>query len=224
MRQLTVSEAATSRTTTKIVETLPKSVKGYCTYAEGKLNKSIDTLYSEVRSLRRFFTVLSELIDKEASSITEKEIETYTNQGVIDTYLSLKIKPKSYTGELRNPTSTEQKQRLNALYNYLEYLKIENLIKEHPVVLEKRESNKKQIRSSKDVKFTGNAKIKTTVDGKYSLIKEKNPDQSISSFVYHVRDEEKNSYFQDDNGELLSIVRYEDAREFVKNLYGNRLK
>lgn len=76
----------------------------------------------------------------------------------------------------------------------------------------------KVIKSSSEVKFTGTAKVKTTVDGKYSLIKEKYGNKP-NEYHYCIRDEKSGLFFLDENGEKLFIESYADARDFVKRRY-----
>ena len=126
-----------------------------------------------------------------------------------------------------SPNATTRSSRKTSLWFYYDYLVFKRLVEKNPVY-DWKKMNKpkkpKKISSPDKVKFTGDAKTKTTIDGKYSIIKERNPNREESMFVYHIRDEEKGSYFTDENGEILSIIPYMEAREFVKNLYSRNTK
>ena len=88
-------------------------------------------------------------------------------------------------------------------------------------MINKPESKRKKgrvIKNSSEVKFTGTAKVKTTVDGKYSLIKERYGNKP-NEYHYCIRDEKTGLFFLDENGEKLVIDSYADARDYVKRLY-----
>ncbi|QFJ53389.1 hypothetical protein [Pseudobutyrivibrio xylanivorans] len=218
MRYLSESEAAKSRSTTDIAKTLPASVQGYCYYAENTKGKSIGGIYIEVCQIRRFYDVIAESLAKSRDELVEDDLNSVSDE-MIEEYLSIPFQPKFEGAKQRTVSEAERSRRINALYNYCEYLILEGILSRN--LITKPESKRKKgrvIKNSSEVKFTGTAKVKTTVDGKYSLIKEKYGNKP-NEYHYCIRDEKSGLFFLDDKGEKLVIKSYSDARNYVKKLY-----
>lgn len=217
---LSPQEASKSRSTTRIIQDFPNFAREYC--AQGEKILGISGLYTEARYLQRFFAFIAESESIKFDDIDESKLESLLSQDLIEDYLNLQINTKRLGHAPRNPKPAEITRRRKALYNYCEYLVSKKVISSNPVVLPKPEKRKKVIHNPNEVKFHGNAKIKTTVDGKYSIIKEHNPNKSESKYLYQFKDEEKDCYFTDEAGNILSIIAFEDARNFIKELYGKK--
>ncbi len=218
MRYLSESEAAKSRSTTEIAKTLPASVQGYCYYAENTKGKSIGGIYIEVCHLRRFYDVIAEALAKSRDKLVEDDLNSVSDK-MLEEYLSIPFQPKFEGAKPRTVSEAERSRRINALYNYCEYLILEGILSRN--LITKPESKRKKgrvIKNSSEVKFTGTAKVKTTVDGKYSLVKEKYGNKP-NEYHYCIRDEKSGLFFLDDKGEKLVIESYSDARNYVKKLY-----
>ena len=79
---------------------------------------------------------------------------------------------------------------------------------------------RKKIKSPSEVAFFKDDIKKytqTTIDHKYSL--EKNFLGSYTDYTYMIHDNENGKYILDENGNILEIKRYKDARDYVKNFY-----
>ncbi|SOC17729.1 hypothetical protein [Pseudobutyrivibrio ruminis] len=224
---LSDTEAKVSRTITNIVKELPDTVEDFAKYMEFENHKKLSYIYECIRNIRLFYQVLaSELGIDDIKAIGLVHLSNLTPE-ILDKYVSSPSKPKRMYAQPVSPNSTIRSSRKTSLWFYYDYLVYKRLVENNPV-FDWKKINKpkksKRISSPDKVRFTGDAKMKTTIDGKYSIIKERNPNREESMFVYHIRDEEKSSYFTDENGEILSIIPYKEAREFVKNLYAKDKK
>jgi hypothetical protein len=211
-------EATQSRNTTYIAQKLPTTVQEYCRYAENTKEKSIGGIYIEACQIRRFYDVIAESLAKSRDELVEDDLNSVSDE-MIEEYLSIPFQPKFEGAKPRTVSEAERSLRINALYNYCEYLILEGLLSRNLII--KPESKRKRgrvIKNSSEIKFTGNAKVKTTVDGKYSLIKEKYG-KKPNEYHYCIRDEKSGLFFLDENGEKLVIDSYADARDYVKRLY-----
>ena len=162
--------------------------------------------------------VIAESLAKSRGELVEDDLNSVSDE-MIEEYLSIPFQPKFEGAKPRTVSEAERSHRINALYNYCEYLILEGLLSRN--LITKPESKRKRgrvIKNSSEVKFTGNAKVKTTVDGKYSLIKEKYG-KKPNEYHYCIRDEKSGLFFLDENGEKLVIDSYADARDYVKRLY-----
>ncbi|WP_033154900.1 hypothetical protein [Pseudobutyrivibrio ruminis] len=224
---LSEDEAKISRTITNITNELPDTVADFVNYMEFENHKKLSYVYECVRNIRLFYQVLADELGIE--NIKEIGLVYMSNlrSELLDKYVSSPSTPKRMIAPPVSPNSTTRSSRKISLWFYYDYLVFKRLVEKNPVY-DWKKMNKpkkpKKISSPDKVKFTGDAKTKTTIDGKYSIIKERNSNREESMFVYHIRDEEKGSYFTDENGEILSIIPYMEAREFVKNLYSRNTK
>ncbi len=206
-----------------ITNTLPANVKDYCKHELQNKHRSYYAVYTDVRNVKIFYESIFQRYNIEPLNVENERIASLLTDELIEDYLSTPVPSRRKEGLPKAPDEEVIKKRKYILYRYLEFLKEEHIIDVNPIEKPgQKKLPKKTIKNGKIV-FTGNSKIKTTLDGKYSLIRERYGSQYNQSH-YSIRDEESGSLFLADNGETLYIESYVDAREFVKNLYEKKPK
>ena len=220
-------EAQISRAITNITDTLPSSVAAFAHSLEYDNIKSIASIYQYILDIRLFYSVLAEQWEIDPKDIDDKKLYKVTPE-IIKSYVNALYKPNRITAGLTSPDQKRKDKRYKSLWYYFDYLERTGFLDEN--IMQKPEDKRKGkpakpmvIKSPEDVSFKMNGWTKTTVDGKYSIIKEKDPNGGYGKYRFYVRDEERNVLFTDDKGETL-YLNGNEARDFVKRLYVNLKK
>ena len=203
-------------------------------------NRIKDQIYSLPKEFEKYanFLINEKRLSLYEASIILDDVGTYYNVLAMNYHvIAYKIGPEeleksNQIAESLINKSFSKNLRIN-LADYYQWLKTEGIVKEaiitYPTSEEIKDTrklkthhhhSKKKIKSSEDVHFfKDDAKkhAQTTIDGKYSL--EKSFKGKYTEYTYKIHDNENDKYFLNENGEVLEIKRYTDAREFVKNLY-----
>lgn len=220
-------EAQVSRTITNITDTLPSSVASFAHSLEKDNVRSIGSIYQYVLDIRLFYLILSEKWNVEPKDIDDKELSKVTPT-LVDEYINALYKPNRIVAEPTAPDQKRKDKRYKSLWYYFDYLERTGIIKEN--ILRKPAEKKrgypakpKVFKSPEDVKFKMNGWTKTTLDGKYSIIKENDPNGGYAKYRFSVKDEERDVFFTDESGETL-YLNGNEARDFVKSLYAKPKK
>ena len=224
---LNEKEAKTSRAISNITDTLPESVAAFAHSLECDCDKPIGAIYTYVLNIRLFYNVIAEKWGVLPNDINDDELSKVT-PGLIDSYINALYKPNRMTTGPTSPDEKKKEKRYKSLWYYFDYLErmgfIDTNILEAPVDKRKTKTTKsKTIKSPKDVRFNINGGTKTTVDGLYSIIKEKDPIGGYGKYRFSIRDEERGIFFTNKKGEKL-YLNGNEARDFVKNLYNKKIK
>ena len=222
---LSEEEAKVSRTITKISKNMPYPVSKYAYYLEDSMDKSIGTIYLHIRNIRLFYSILAEELKMEVQDISIDLLTDISNE-LIEKYISAIYMPRKSNSEPKKPDDKLRTLRYYILFNYFDYLLKQKLISNCTLMSpqKRHEKNVKsnRITSSDKVRFKIKGWVKTTTDGKYSIIKEKVPGGGYAKYRFYVKDELNDTYFTDENREIM-YFNGNEARAFVKKLYDNLL-
>ena len=197
----------------ELIYTMPKEFEEYVNYLVNETGRAYDNdLYYELMKISGFYSKLSLLYNKIAYKITPEDMRNANAKDIKD-YLTYQ-------------TITDSRE---VLRNYQKFLIDKGLLDQYTIELptptktstsKVKQRNPRKITSPDEVSFFKDdtrKHSKTTIDLKYSLDKEIK--SRYSDYTYKIYDHEKGAYILDQNGNILEIKRYQDAREYIKKLY-----